>query len=125
MPDMNEEFLGVHKVHIDSTELPKTEKLNFTVKEYIGFEILDTSGNPITDPNGLTHRQIIQTGPLGEFRVNLELDEIWIENEHNIAEIKFGEDDRNCWVATGFINRKAMDSLAEIMNKDIDQKSTP
>ena len=110
---MTEEYFGEYKVYIDSEGTSGKERLGYKVTEYHGQEILDENDKPIQEEDGLWHDREVQIDieGFGKFRVNKEQNETWIENKHRIAEARYNEDDRHCWVAKSFIDRKAMESI--------------
>lgn len=110
-------------------------KLNWTVTEYNGVEVL-------TAPSGLTYEEILEVvnwpenfkpelikdkdavqegsivlipglfGGLGAYRIeSTESGSLIGMSGSVMACLEFGEDDRNCWVCSGLANLKAVKKL--------------
>lgn len=92
--------------------------IGFTCREYLGTEIvrdLETMA-PITDRESLREGDVVYATWLegGYIPLIVERDEserFIGKSRHLFAPLRFGEDDRKCWVAIGFINMKALEKL--------------
>jgi hypothetical protein len=93
-------------------------KIDFVCHEYIGMEVWRTGhpGKLLTNKDDLKPGDKISTlGLFGEERemtVKTDGEGVYAEDEVNMmAVLQFDQDDRHCWVSTGFINKKALEKL--------------
>ena len=98
-----------HEIEVIPADEPKELKLNWTVREYIGQTVywMDNE-TPITDKDALKEGDQFIAGSWIFTARKDEYGELYGEDEHIICCLKFGEDDRNCWVGSGFINKRGI-----------------
>lgn len=109
MVDIKQEI----EVYALGADTPKP-KLNWTVREYIGSEILDLNQKTINVKEDLLiGQEIYVPGLFGWIKMVVKCNggSIYAESEHMLSALCFGEDDRNAWVCGGLINKRGLKKL--------------
>lgn len=101
------------KVYDDPENHKKPLRLNFTIQEYMGSEVLKSrDGGPILSRDGLALGDEIFGHDIFAWRsmtvTRLEGDRGYAEDEWVGVSLEFGKDDRKCWVAVCWINLDAV-----------------
>jgi hypothetical protein len=82
-------------------------KLGWTIREYYGQDVCWLDGTVITDKDSLKEGYEFLAGGW-KFIAKGQNGELCGYNDHTMCVLRFGEDDRNCWVAVGFVNRRGI-----------------
>lgn len=89
--------------------------LNWTIREYMGQDVywLDNE-TPITEKDALKEGYQFIAGSWIFTARKDEYGELYGDNGSSMnCILRFGEDDRNAWVAVGFINKRAWAKLTK------------
>lgn len=100
------------KIYTDNTKICNSDKicLNFEIKEYLGVEVYGDQELCRLLVMPLSVGDVIYfCGLFDEIIVMkvVDIDPVYAENEHLLAYLDFGKDDRKCWVVDGLINKVA------------------
>lgn len=91
----------------------KPIKLNWIVREYMGQDVYWLDGKTtITNKDDLKEGDQFIAGCWAFTAKKDEYGELYGDTGGRLScVLRFGEDDRNCWVAVGFFNMKALKKL--------------
>ena len=114
------EYVGKIPVQTDLTILPADPErapVGWMCRCYSGAEVF----KPVAEDVLLTRREDIQPGDklivttlVGTLVMTATLDEegdLQAETEHTLANLEFGEDDRECWISSLAINKHAFEKV--------------
>lgn len=120
--EVSPDYLGKFKVKVHTDKIPSSPSklLNFKCYEYQGVELFRKIPGLPGDRSCIVGKElkvgevVFVPGLFGdwhEMTVESVDGKLWLGNEGWVGTLELDKDDRHCWICSGMINRKCLDSM--------------